>query len=214
MKNGALVIGAGSWGSAIASALIRSGCETSVLARKRKSVDALADGKCLQLPNCTSNFRINASRDPNLIKPARLIFVAVPVQKNSEVFDLISEKQRGSKAGVIILCAKGISTQRNGNAILLPDLLSEMLPNHPSAILSGPSFADEVFSGLQAALVVASDDPEITAEVQKTFEGSNLRVYRNNDPIGASIWDNLNPDVPRLLKHFEVYQKLLKTKKY
>ena len=43
---------------------------------------------------------------------------------------------------------------------------------------------------------------------------SFLRYLRNNDPVGASIWDNLNPDVPKLLKHFEVYQKLLKTKKY
>ena len=61
--------------------------------------------------------------------------------------------------------------------ILLTELAANILPGHPIAVFSGPSFADEVFDGLPAALVTASHSPATAIQIQDAFEGSNLRLY-------------------------------------
>ena len=70
---------------------------------------------------------------------------------------------------------------------MLPDLAKQHLPTHPLAVFSGPSFADEVFSGLPAALVAATTDSAVANRVQTSFDGSNLRVYTNDDPNGVAL---------------------------
>ena len=59
------------------------------------------------------------------------------------------------------------------------------MPKHEVAVFSGPSFADEVFSGLPAALVAAGEDH--ATKPYKILEGSNLRVYRNTDSVGVAL---------------------------
>ncbi len=182
-----VVIGAGGWGAAIATALVRAGTATIVLARNAQNVDALAKGLCLRLPDSPPAVKINATTDPACLKKAKLIFVAVPVGANQTTFALINEMQADSPPGAIILCAKGIASTPTGQAMLLTELAQSMLPQHPLAVFSGPSFADEVFAGLPAALVVASRDAALAKTIQASFEGSNLRVYSNDDPIGVTI---------------------------
>jgi glycerol-3-phosphate dehydrogenase (NAD(P)+) len=70
--------------------------------------------------------------------------------------------------------------------MLLTALAQNMLPRHDIVVFSGPSFADEVFSDLPAALVAAGNDAA-TKIIQDSFEGSNLRVYRNNDSVGVAL---------------------------
>ena len=183
----AVVIGAGSWGAAIASALQRAGQSSMVLARRQESVDALAAGRCLHLPDAEPAAPIAATLDPACLDDAALIFVAVPVVANQASFLTIAERQNGRQPGAIILCAKGISKADDGSAMLLNDLAARSLPDHPLAVFSGPSFADEVFAGLPAALVAASNETAITNRIQDAFEGSNLRLYSNDDPVGVAL---------------------------
>jgi len=183
----AVVIGAGSWGAAIASALQRAGQSSMVLARRQESVDALAAGRCLHLPDAEPAAPIAATLDPACLDDAALIFVAVPVVANQASFLTIAERQNGRQPGAVILCAKGISKADDGSAMLLNDLAARSLPDHPLAVFSGPSFADEVFAGLPAALVAASNETAITNRIQDAFEGSNLRLYSNDDPVGVAL---------------------------
>lgn len=183
----AIVIGAGGWGAAIASALVRAGQDVTVLARHIVQVDALAAGCCIRLPDNAAIAPIKATIDPAIIDQASLIFVAVPVDANAEIFDLIATRQQNKPASTIVLCAKGITVTADGEGTLLPDLAKQHLPAHPLAVFSGPSFADEVFSGLPAALVAASIDSALAHRVQTAFDGSNLRVYANEDPIGVAL---------------------------
>jgi glycerol-3-phosphate dehydrogenase (NAD(P)+) len=183
----AVVIGAGSWGAAIAAALVRAGQDVTVLARRAAQVDALAAGRCLRLPDNAAIAPIKATLDPAVIDQASLIFVAVPVAANAESFDLIATRQPNKPASTIVLCAKGITVTAGGDAALLPSLAAQYLPAHPLAVFSGPSFADEVFSGLPAALVAAATDNAVANRVQTAFEGGNLRVYANDDPIGVAL---------------------------
>ena len=192
-----VVMGAGSWGSAIATALMRAKKQNSktkqvtVLARRQESVDALATGRCLYLLESQPAMSIDATTDPACLSDADLIFVAAPVVANQENFLMIrdrqSDLQQNQKLATIVLCAKGICKADDGNAMLLTELATNILPGHPIAVFSGPSFADEVFTGLPAALVTASHTPETATQIQEAFEGSNLRLYSNDDPIGVAL---------------------------
>jgi glycerol-3-phosphate dehydrogenase (NAD(P)+) len=181
-----VVIGGGSWGSAIASSLQRAQQPVTVLARNQQTVDMLAKGYCPRLPDCTPITSLAATTDHTCLAAATMIFVAVPVQANAGSFDLINTQQAGSKPAIVALCAKGIVGDDQADAMLLTDMAHTMMPRHEVAVFSGPSFADEVFSGLPAALVAAGRD-RATKIIQDAFEGSNLRIYRNTDSVGVAL---------------------------
>ena len=192
-----VIMGAGSWGAAIASALMRANQTTSntqqitVLARRQESVDALVVGCCLHLPGTPPAMPIAATTDPACLDDADLVFVAVPVVANQSSFMIIQDRQKyrhtDCKPATVVLCAKGISKADDGSAMLLTELATNFLPNHPLAVFSGPSFADEVFTGLPAALVTASHESTTVNKIQTVFDGSNLRLYRNDDPVGVAL---------------------------
>jgi len=181
-----VVIGGGSWGSAIASSLQRAQQPVTVLARNQQTVDMLAQGHCPRLPDCAPIAPLAATTDHTCLAAATMIFVAVPVQTNAENFDIINTQQAGSKPAIVALCAKGIVGDDQVGAMLLTKLAHTMMPRHEVAVFSGPSFADEVFSGLPAALVAAGRD-RATKTIQDAFEGSNLRIYRNTDSVGVAL---------------------------
>ena len=181
-----VVIGGGSWGAAIASCLQRAQQPVTVLARHQQTVELLGQGRCTKLPDCAPIAPLAATTDHNCLATATMIFVAVPVKANAESLKIISASQAGSPPAIIALCAKGIVSDNQGGAMLLTTLAQTMIPRHEVAVFSGPSFADEVFSGLPAALVAAGKDA-ITKAIQNAFEGSNLRVYRNTDSVGVAL---------------------------
>ena len=181
-----VVIGGGSWGSAIASSLQRAQQPVTVLARNQQTVDMLAQGHCPRLPDCAPIAPLAATIDHTCLAAATMIFVAVPVKANAEIFDLINIQQTGSEPAIVALCAKGIVGDNQAGAMLLTTLAHTMMPRHEVAVFSGPSFADEVFSGLPAALVAAGRD-RATKTIQDAFEGSNLRIYRNTDSVGVAL---------------------------
>ena len=181
-----VVMGGGSWGSAIASSLQRAQQPVTVLARNQQTVDMLAQGHCPRLPDCAPIAPLAATTDHTCLAAATMIFVAVPVQANAESFDIIKTQQAGSKPAIVALCAKGIVGDDQAGAMLLTELAHTMMPRHAVAVFSGPSFADEVFSGLPAALVAAGRD-RATKTIQDAFEGSNLRIYRNTDSVGVAL---------------------------
>jgi glycerol-3-phosphate dehydrogenase (NAD(P)+) len=74
-----------------------------------------------------------------------------------------------------------------GTALRMSELLAELLPEHPVAALSGPSFAREVAGGKPAALVVASPDPAVARQLQERLTAPAFRLYTNRDLVGVEI---------------------------
>jgi glycerol-3-phosphate dehydrogenase (NAD(P)+) len=180
-----VIIGGGSWGCAIASALMRDGQNIHLLVRSQKTVDALAAGHCPQLPDARTMPMMPASISPACLQTASMIFVVVPVAANPDAFATIAAHAR---SGVpVILCAKGITNPDKDKAQLLTHAAKQALPDQPIAVFSGPSFADEVLAGLPAALVAASTSPDVLGMIQTTFRNSNIRVYTNSDPDGLAL---------------------------
>ena len=180
-----IVIGGGSWGMAIATALTAANTDVSLFVRNPETVRLLAKGKCRQLPDQPAVEPLAATLNPDCLSAASLIYVVVPTGATQDVLSLI--KDRANPEAGIIFAAKGLVADASSVGRLLPELAVTDLPDHQTGVLSGPSFADEVLSGLPAALTIASQTPALVDAVQQSFTNSNLRLYGNDDPIGVAV---------------------------
>jgi glycerol-3-phosphate dehydrogenase (NAD(P)+) len=84
----------------------------------------------------------------------------------------------------LVLCAKGIEEETGK---LLSEIVAELAPDNPFAVLSGPTFAAEVAAGLPTAVTVASSDQALTARLAEALATSSFRPYASTDPTGAEL---------------------------
>jgi len=179
-----VIVGGGSWGSALAAALLAGGQNPAVLVRDDDTVRSLAAGRCRQLTDIPPVAPIRATTDAAILADASLVFLVVPVSATADALSRVA--QQAPSAGAVVLCAKGMAMTDEG-ALLMPELAASLVPDLPAVILSGPSFADEVLRGLPAALTAAGKDDRAVAAVQESFAGSHLRVYASDDALGVAI---------------------------
>jgi glycerol-3-phosphate dehydrogenase (NAD(P)+) len=85
---------------------------------------------------------------------------------------------------IFVSATKGIE---NGTLLRMSEVIAEVTRMPKIAILSGPTFAREVARGEPAAVVVAASDLAVATEVQTAFSGPSLRLYTNHDPIGVEV---------------------------
>ena len=83
-----------------------------------------------------------------------------------------------------MLCSKGIEED---SGKLMTEVAAEVLPEAPIAVLSGPSFANEVAAGLPAALTLATADPQLGERLVTRLGRPQFRTYYSNDVIGAEV---------------------------
>ncbi len=181
-----VVIGGGSWGSALAFQLRQNSqqnCE--ILVRSAQTKMQLEQGIIFQLPEITGLAPFRVTTDPACIRQADIIYSVVPVSAHLEIFSLIDDY---AQAGTpIVLCAKGLVADPQKGGLFLHEYLHHHMPDRPFAILTGPSFADEVLKGLPTALLAASTTPHISQKIADQFSGSQLRIYQGHDVTGAAL---------------------------
>jgi glycerol-3-phosphate dehydrogenase (NAD(P)+) len=172
------VIGAGAWGTALALQAVRAGHHVTLVARDPATAATIADKR--------ENHRLPGRRLPDALSVGHhipgetdLLLWVVPTQY------LRSSLSRLQPAnGPIVVCAKGVESRTD----LLPlEVVDDVSPGRPLAILTGPNFADEVAKGLPAAAVVASTDAGLREHVLAMLGTSTFRLYGNDDPIGAQL---------------------------
>jgi glycerol-3-phosphate dehydrogenase (NAD(P)+) len=116
------------------------------------------------------------------VRGAELVVVAVP---SATVREVVGRARAGLAAGAIICCAsKGLEPD---SGLSMDRVIAEEAGGAAVALLSGPSFAVEIASGLPAAVVVASADAATAAKVQACFSSERFRVYTSDDVIGVAI---------------------------
>ena len=185
-KKRAIVIGGGAWGAAIASCLIlNDNLETSILVRAQQTAEALAKGFVPRLDNAPLPHPLHASLSEDILSDADVIYLVLPASASIEALAMIAAKAPAHCP--VILCAKGLIEDKDKGGLFLTDYMSQAYPERPFALLSGPSFADEILKGLPAALVAASDDSAVADNVIADFAPSHLRLYKGHDPIGVAI---------------------------
>ena len=176
------VLGAGAFGTALACALASELGEVTLWCR---------DPDHARLMQTT---RQNASRLPGVSLPenvtvtadlaeitAEIILLAVPMQQISSFV----ARHRTTLAGrVLVACAKGVDLELMIGPV---GVIRTTLPEARVALLTGPSFADDIARGLPTALTLACTDADLGSSLQDRLSTANLRLYRNTDVIGAEL---------------------------
>lgn len=175
------VIGGGAWGTALAQVAAQGGRETMLWALEDDVVTAvnrihenpiyLKGIKLDPAIRATSNFSDLASADAWL--------VVTPAQHMRAVL-----KRSPCPNMPLILCSKGIE---EGSGKLLHDVAHEVCPTSPVAVLSGPTFAHEVATGLPTAVTLACEDKEVGTEIRQRINLPAFRTYLTDDVAGAEV---------------------------
>ncbi len=182
---GAAVIGAGSWGTALAAHLARLGIPTRLWARDAALARSIAIARenarylpGMRLPDLVE---LTGDRDEALAG-ADLIVVAVPSHFLRGALAPMAPAM-GPRA-ILLSATKGLEP---GSALRMSEVLSQIAPDRTVAVLSGPSFAREVVLGRPTALVVASSSASAAGELQARLTAPGLRLYTNGDVVGVEI---------------------------
>jgi glycerol-3-phosphate dehydrogenase (NAD(P)+) len=178
------VLGGGAWGTALALAMLRAGHSVRLFARDSETVAAIGRGENPRyLPGIAIAPGIEAtSHIGTALADADCVLVVTPAQALRET---LAAARQAMPAGIpLVLCAKGIERDTGD---LLSSIAGEILPANPVAALSGPSFASDVAKGLPTAVVVASREEGLAAELAARFSAENLRCYSSDDLIGVEI---------------------------
>ena len=179
------VIGAGSWGTALAVLLAHNGHEVTIwshdpyeiemLSTKREQADKLPGVK---LPE---NVKVSSDMEESL-KGMDVVVMAVP----SPVVRSVAKQMAPSISDgqIIVNVAKGIEDE---TYMTLTDIIEEEIPNAEVCVLSGPSHAEEVGRGIPTTVVVGSKKKEVAELLQDVFMNEVFRVYTNPDIIGIEL---------------------------
>ncbi len=111
---------------------------------------------------------------------AQAVLLVTPAQSAGEMAQALALVLR--PGAPIVLCAKGIDRE---SGLFLADLVGDALPRRPIAVLSGPSFAEDVSRGLPTAVTLASTDPIIAEALALSLSGPIFRVYHTGDVRGS-----------------------------
>jgi glycerol-3-phosphate dehydrogenase (NAD(P)+) len=178
------VIGGGAWGTALAQTLRLAGRRVVLWARETEIVEDI------NVRHVNRTFLPGVPLDPDLLATSELADIAamdavLMVAPAQHVRSIASRLQPVLKPGrPIVLCAKGIE-QTSGQ--MLGEVLAEVLPEQPLAVLSGPSFAADVARGLPAALTIACHREETGRELAERLGYRQFRLYWSSDTIGVEI---------------------------
>lgn len=178
------VLGAGAWGTALAISLAPRH-QIRLWARDAQQVAAMQASRSNQryLPDMhfPESLQLTADLDTALSE-AELLIVAVPVSSLRGILQRIAASPVAKP--VVWLC-KGFEAQ---TAQLPHQVVAEVLPaDTPCAVLSGPSFAQEVARGLPTALTLASIDIAFAQHIAHALHHSRLRIYSSADVVGVEV---------------------------
>lgn len=177
------VLGAGSWGTALASTARRAGRDVMLWTRDPAYADKLSATRrspALQNVAIDPGIRVTAS----LADAARAdaILVVVPAQATREVVGLIGNHVASGTP--LIACAKGIE---RGTRKFMTEIIAECAQKAVPAILSGPSFAHDVVRGLPTAVTLAAPDEMLAAALSQALASPAFRPYHSTDIRGVEI---------------------------
>jgi glycerol-3-phosphate dehydrogenase (NAD(P)+) len=179
------VIGAGSWGTALAIQLARTGHTTHLWGRDVAQLDAMRRARRNEryLPDAAfpQSLIVTTGLDEAL-GGVRDALVAVPSHAFRDSLVRIGPHLHDDTR--IAWATKGFEI---ASGLLPHQVASEVLGSRPGAVLSGPTFAKEVGAGLPTAMTVASHDEKFAKSLAERLSGPNFRAYRQRDIMGVEV---------------------------
>jgi glycerol-3-phosphate dehydrogenase (NAD(P)+) len=178
------IVGAGAWGTALANALARAGRSVTLVSRDQASADAIAGARASpRLPGSRIEDQVVvAAASTAVLSSQDAILLAVPSQHLRAAAGRIAPKLAPNIP--LIACAKGIE---RGTHKFMTEVIADCAPSMLPAILSGPSFAEEVARGLPAAVTLAARDESLAATLARALGSATFRPYHSTDVRGVEI---------------------------
>ena len=179
------VLGAGSWGTTVASVLTRRDHESLIWARSLVATEEIneqhTNGR--YLPGFKLPIRLRATADlEQATRHAEMLVVGVPCAAFRDTLEQV--KPYLSPWVPVVSLSKGLES---ASLLRMTQVIKEVLPGHPAAALTGPNLAKEIMSGMAAASVIATEDLTVASAMQEVIRRRLLRVYTNHDVIGCEI---------------------------
>jgi len=177
------VVGAGAWGIALANVIARAGRRVTLAARDRAGCEVLLNRReSPRLPTIRIDERIAITVMTADLSQQDVVLLAVPSQQIRDATRTIGESL--AKGTPVIACAKGIE---RGTHKFMTEVIAASARAAVPAILSGPSFADDVARGLPAAVTLAARDQSTAAALARALGSAAFRPYHSTDVRGVEI---------------------------
>ncbi|TPQ35764.1 glycerol-3-phosphate dehydrogenase [Bradyrhizobium guangdongense] len=177
------VIGAGAWGTALATVAARAGRSVTLWARNAEHAARIASTRDNpRLPGVAIAPEIVVTNELALGARADMILIATPAQHLRGAVNALASHL--TRPVPIVACAKGIE---HGTHKFMTDVIAEAAPISQPGILSGPSFADDVARGLPTAVTLAAKDELLASALVQALGSPTFRPYHSTDVRGVEI---------------------------
>src|ERR1700688_1838201 len=179
------VIGAGSWGTALAIQLAREGHATQLWGRDGAQLDAMRRARCNEryLPDAAFPGTLRVVNElTEALDAAGDALIAVPSHAFRATLESI--KPHLGKDTRVAWATKGFEIE---SGLLPHQVAHQILGSRPGAVLSGPTFAKEVGAGLPTAMTVASRDVRFANKLALSLSGPNFLAYTQTDITGVEV---------------------------
>jgi glycerol-3-phosphate dehydrogenase (NAD(P)+) len=178
------IVGAGAWGTVLAMAARRAGCDVLIWAFEPEVADGIAQDNENRpyLPGVKLDPAIRATNDLGDAAAADIVLLAAPAQHLRRTVGPLAGQLAPSTP--LVICSKGIEQK---TLSLMSEAVSSLFAANPIMILSGPTFASDVAAGLPTAVTLAADDIDAAQRVADGLSSERFRPYSGNDVIGAQI---------------------------
>lgn len=178
------VLGAGSWGTTVAS-LVSNNSPTQIWGRNPDAIKEINDQHTNEayLPGMRLSKKLTGVQDiGEVVRSADLIVMGVPSKAFRETLNEVKANIRPWVP--IVSLAKGFELETK---FRMTQVVKEILPDHPCGVLTGPNLAREIAGGQAAASVLAMEEQAMLARLQPVFSSGLFRVYTNNDLVGCEL---------------------------
>lgn len=179
------VLGAGSWGTALAIQLARAGQPVLLWGRDAAQIEAMRGARRNERYLANAEFpqalAVHSDLDA-VFRTARDALIVVPSPAFRATLNLLRGRLRPDAR--IAWATKGFESE---TGLLPAQVAQQVLGPRPSAVLSGPTFAREVAAGLPTAMTIASRDEAFGGDLARRLSGPNFRVYTQSDIVGVEV---------------------------
>jgi len=181
--NSVAVIGAGAWGTALAAVAARAGRAVTLHVRDPLAAAEIAASRTNpKLPGVSLAAAIAVTADLAQAAQSHMILLVTPAQSLRQAMMALAPHL--AAATPVIACAKGIE---RGSHKFMTEIIAETAPLAVPAILSGPSFADDVARGLPTAVTLAARDETLAGKLVQALGSPTFRPYHTSDVRGVEI---------------------------
>ena len=178
------IVGAGAWGTALATVSRRAGLEALIWAFEKevaRDINTHHENKIF-LPGVPVDKNIRATSKLNDLHGCYFLLLVVPAQFTRNIVESLAEGL--SKKTPLVICSKGIEIK---SGKLLSEVIDEIVPANPILVLSGPSFAADAARGKPAAVTIAGESKACAKDITMALGQETFRPYWSDDIVGAQV---------------------------